>query len=119
MNIVSKQLHDPDVQFVFVSVDPFRDKLDTLAKYVPYFNPDFIGVTETSPGEIGKLTRQLGVLSMPVANGDDRENYLVEHSANLIIINPDGNWQAVMSAPHDPATIVKEFNLIKKHFEES
>ena len=28
-----------------VSVDPARDTVEQLAGYVPYFNPDFTGVT--------------------------------------------------------------------------
>lgn len=121
MNVVSKQLPADKVQYVFVSVDPYRDKLDTLAKYVPYFNPNFIGVTETQAGEVGKLTKQLGILSMPVANNSaaGKDNYLVEHSANLILINPQGNWHGVMSTPHEPAKIVKEFNLIREIHNES
>ena len=34
-----------DTQVVMVSVDPARDSVEQLAAYVPYFNPEFVGVT--------------------------------------------------------------------------
>ena len=34
-----------DTRVVMVTVDPARDTVEQLAKYVPYFNPDFTGVT--------------------------------------------------------------------------
>ena len=34
-------------QVVFFSVDPERDTVERLSQFVPYFNPDFIGVTGT------------------------------------------------------------------------
>ena len=33
------------VQVLFVSIDPERDTRDKLNEYVPYFHPDFIGLT--------------------------------------------------------------------------
>src|ERR1700723_1439497 len=35
------------VQILFVSVDPHRDRAETLKNYVPYFNDSFIGLTGT------------------------------------------------------------------------
>ena len=34
-----------NTQVVLVSVDPARDTVEQLAAYVPYFNPEFVGVT--------------------------------------------------------------------------
>ena len=34
-----------DTEVVMVTVDPARDTVEQLASYVPYFNPDFTGVT--------------------------------------------------------------------------
>jgi protein SCO1/2 len=34
---------------VMVSVDPARDSVDQLAQYVPYFHPEFLGVTGDFP----------------------------------------------------------------------
>ena len=116
LNIIATKLHEPDVQFVFVSVDPYRDKPATLAKYVSYFNANFIGVTENKSGELAKLTGKLGVMYKPVPNGGERDDYLVQHSANLILIDPNGKWQALLSPPFDAQKIVREFKIIQNHY---
>ena len=50
-----------DTQVVMVSVDPARDTVEQLASYVPYFNPDFIGVT----GEFLDIHRFATALNAP------------------------------------------------------
>ena len=45
-----------NVRFDFISVDPQRDTPEKLAKYVGFFNPDFIAATGTDE-ELTKLTR--------------------------------------------------------------
>ena len=66
-----------DTQVVMVSVDPARDTVQQLAGYVPFFNPDFIGVT----GEFLDIHRFATALNTPfrkvVGEGD---NYQVDHS---------------------------------------
>lgn len=103
----------PAPQMVFVSVDPQRDTLDKLQKYVTYYHPDFLGVT----GELDQLdvlTRQIGVLygfEDPGADG----NYTVNHSSQIVLIDPQGNLRAVFSTPHLVDEIVKSFVNIRDY----
>ena len=87
-------------QVVMVSVDPARDSVEQLASYVPFFNPDFIGVT----GEFLDIHRFATALNTPFRKvpGQD-ENYLVDHSANVVLINPRGDYHAFFKAPLDLA----------------
>ena len=89
-----------DTQVVMVSVDPARDTVEQLATYVPYFNPDFIGVT----GEFLDIHRFATALNTPFRKvpGQD-ENYLVDHSANVVLINPRGDYHGFFKAPLDQA----------------
>ncbi len=89
-----------DTQVVLVSVDPARDTVEQLAAYVPYFNPDFIGVT----GEFLDIHRFATALNTPFRKvpGQD-ENYLVDHSANVVLINPRGDYHGFFKAPLDQA----------------
>jgi len=102
-------------QVIFVSVDPERDTPELLEKYVPYFHPDFIGVTG-GPQQLLTLTRQLGIL-YGKSPGDSEDNYLVDHSAAIILFDPDGNFRAVFGAPHDPDLIAQDFMDIKTYYE--
>lgn len=104
-------------QVIFVSVDPERDTPELLAQYLPYFNPDFVGVTG-DPQQLLLLTRQLGIM-YGKAPGDDADDYLVDHSASIILFDPDGNFLALFGMPHDPDLIAQEFVAIKNYYEAS
>jgi protein SCO1/2 len=90
-----------DTQVVLVSVDPARDTVEQLAGYVPYFNPDFIGVT----GEFLDIHRFATALNTPFRKvpGQDEDNYVVDHSANVVLINPRGDYHGFFKAPLDQA----------------
>ena len=88
-----------DTQVVLVSVDPARDTVDQMATYVPYFNPDFIGVT----GEFLDIHRFATALNTPFRRvpGQDDDSYVVDHSANVVLINPRGDYHGFFKAPLD------------------
>ena len=98
---------------VFVSVDPERDSPSHLGDYVASFGEDFLGVTGPHE-ELRKLTRALGVVY--ARDGDDPE-YLVEHSAALLLVNPKGELQAVFGPPHEPDAIARDVVAIRGHLE--
>ncbi|KAA1190586.1 SCO family protein [Pseudohalioglobus sediminis] len=89
-----------DTQVVMVSVDPARDTVEKLAEYVPFFNADFVGVT----GEFLDIHRFATALNTPFRKvpGQD-ENYLVDHSANVVLINPRGDYHGFFKTPLDQA----------------
>lgn len=88
------------LQTVFISVDPKRDTPEHLKDYVGFFNPDFIAATGED-SELRALTKQLA-LSYKLQQPDPKGNYLVDHSAWLVIINPAGQFHAVISGSHFP-----------------
>ena len=98
---------------VFVSVDPERDAPRSLRAYVTTFRDDFLGVTGPHE-ELRKLTRALGVA---YARDGDGPEYLVEHSAALLLVNPKGELQAVFGPPHEPDAIARDIVAIRKHLE--
>ena len=84
------------VRFDFVSVDPQRDTPDKLAKYVSFFNPDFIAATG-SDDELNKLTRSLGL--MYTRETDANGNIEVDHSGSVVIIDPDAKLRGIFRPP--------------------
>lgn len=101
-----------DVQFVFVSVDPKRDQGAKLKSYVQYFNKDFIGVTGDAR-EIANLAAQVGA-SYEVLERAGDQNYPVNHTAAIFIINKQGQFLGLMSPPLDPAAMASRIELIKQ-----
>lgn len=108
MNVLAeaKKMASEDFpQVVLVSVDPQRDSVELLDGYVQYFDPAFIGVT----GEekmIQALTLQTSVVyaKMPGSSGNEND-YLVDHSSAVLLINPKGQLAAFLNAPHTPSGI--------------
>ena len=108
LNVVAQQVRDTvashPLQFVFVSVDPARDTVAVLKPYIDYFNADFIGVTG-KPEAIQALVQQF---SLPVVRQGDGPDYQVDHSATLILTNPEGRQYAIFSSPHHAAEIAQD-----------
>jgi len=113
--LLDKQNATNDLQVILISVDPQRDDLKKLGDYVHYFNPNFMGVTGND-AQLNTLAAQLGIVyEVDAATAQERENYIVNHSAGIIVINPKGEYQAFFSAPHDPSTLVAEFMQLKNY----
>jgi cytochrome oxidase Cu insertion factor (SCO1/SenC/PrrC family) len=81
------------VQGLFVSLDPARDTPEVLANYVSYFHPDMLGLTG-SQAKIDRVAQQYRVSYQRY----ERENggYSLDHSANLYLINAQGELAAVV-----------------------
>lgn len=107
----------PLPRVLFVSVDPARDDPETLASYISYFHPSFTGLSGEDE-ELMRLTRQLGILYGRAPGGSD-EDYLVDHSAAIILLNPEGHFQAVFGMPHDPEKIAADFIAVRNWYEEN
>ena len=99
----------PDI--IMVSVDPDRDTSEILQKYVRSFGENVSGVTGKNE-ELDKLTSQLGIFYK--ANKHEGENYSVNHSAAVILINKNAEFHAVFSAPHSIEHFVTDLPLILK-----
>ena len=98
---LADQLEDsePDAtQVVMVTVDPARDTPDRLSEYVPYFNPDFVGVT----GEFEQILTVAQRLNAPFRKVSAADgSYQMEHSANVVLMNPMGDYHGFFRAPLD------------------
>lgn len=94
---------------LFLSVDPERDGPQQLASYAHYFNPAFIGATALEP-ELGRFTRELGIAYAKVA-GSDPASYTMDHSAALVLLNPQvqvaGYFSPPFAAPALAADLLK------------
>lgn len=80
------------VQVLFVSVDPKRDLVDKRQKYVNYFNPEIKGLGAEHKALFPFVTNLGLMYSVP---SDDEEEYFVDHSASIALINPSGKIAAM------------------------
>ncbi len=98
-------------RFLFVSVDPGRDTPERLAQYVRYFNPGFLGATGEE-AQLRALAAQLGLLYVRVDGQDTAMGYLMDHSASILLVDPQGRLTAIFSTPHDAAGMASDFLTI-------
>lgn len=87
----AKQLgSDADrVQFLFVTVDPERDTVDVLAKYVPAFDSRFLGLTGDAQA-IARTAKEFKVIYQKQA-GKTPDSYTVDHSAGTYVFDREGH----------------------------
>jgi len=91
------KLISQDTQILLVSVDPNRDTPEKLAQYIAYFNKEFIALT-ADHGVLFPFARNLGLMyaiNEPEGENADKNSYLVDHSASLVLINPQGKIAAI------------------------
>lgn len=84
------------LQILFVTVDPKRDTTERMAEYTQYFNANMIGLTG-SEQDIATVTQQYGAVYFKPQQ-KNRENYTVDHSAFIYIIDQNGVLQTQL--PH-------------------
>jgi protein SCO1/2 len=96
---------------LFVSVDPARDTPERIAAYLRAFDPAFEGVT-ASDAELAPL---LGALSVNVEkHSHGGESYNVVHNSAIYVLDPNAEWIAVSTGPHDPAVVATDFLRIRQ-----
>lgn len=78
-------------QVLLVSVDPQHDSQEKLAQYIAYFNSEFIAL-RAGHEVLFPFARNMGLMYAISGEGD---NYSVDHSASLVLINPAGKIAAI------------------------
>ncbi|MEX2240611.1 MAG: SCO family protein [Burkholderiales bacterium] len=76
------------VQVVFVTVDPERDTQEALAKYVPAFDPRFLGLRGSL--EATRAVAKEFKVYFEKRPGETPGAYSVDHSAQSYVIDPQG-----------------------------
>jgi len=104
----------PEPQMFFVSVDPQRDSTAVLKEYATFYHPDFVGLTGNA-NQIDVLVNQVGAL-YGYEDDEAGKGYTVNHSAQVILIDPTGKLRAVFSPPFDINNMVTTFVNIREYF---
>lgn len=100
------------LEIVFVTVDPARDTPDVLRDYLP---SDVVGLTG-SERQIAELSSQVGIMHFP-GERDAAGNYLVDHPATILVIDPAARLRAGFRFPHDSRVILEQLVDIAREFD--
>jgi protein SCO1/2 len=94
---------------LFVSVDPERDTPKITGDYAHYFHPDTLAASPT-PAQLGAFAQALGLVYMKVPAADG--NYSMDHSATLVLLDPQGRQAGLLSPPLDAQKIADDLRLL-------
>ena len=100
------------VQVVFITVDPGRDTSQKMQEYVNRFNPAFIGLSG-SETELEGIWKNYGIFR-EIAPGTSPTNYIVNHTARITLIDPDGNLRISYGFQTPVDDIIHDVELILK-----
>ncbi|NKF22699.1 SCO family protein [Solimonas marina] len=98
------------MQVRFFSVDPERDTPEKLTQYVHAFDPQFTAMTAHGD-ELPKLARMLGVAYAKVPGGTPG-SYTMDHSAALILIDPQGRIAGYLTPPFAADKLVADLHTV-------
>jgi protein SCO1 len=97
------------LQVVYVTVDPERDDLAGMRKYLAAFDASFVGGTAT-PAALAAVRKGYGVtatkVSMPAGG------YAMNHSSSVYLIDREGRLRALMPYGHEAKDFVHDFQLL-------
>jgi len=113
-----KTLKKPNVPMILmVSVDPERDNPSRIKDYVNSFNKSFNALTGDKK-ELLSLASSMSVSFSKVSpdSSSSKNQYNVDHSATILLVNPEGNLQAYFSMPHLAGDIVNNFKFITSKY---
>ncbi len=90
---------------VFISVDPVRDRPDVLKAYLSAFGARFVGLTGTEE-EIAETAKAYRVYVQ--AHKDQGQNYTVDHSGVVYLMDRSGAFLANYSLDASPDELAAE-----------
>ncbi len=94
------------VQPIFITVDPARDTVASLADYVPNFHPRLKGLTG-SEAEINAATRAYKVYFKLGEEKEAPDDYPTEHTEIIYLMGPDGEFLDHFQHGRQPAEIAQ------------
>jgi protein SCO1/2 len=84
------------VQPIFVTIDPERDTVDTMAQYVDHFHPNFVGLTGTTE-QVADMAGAYKVAFYKVRD-EKLSSYLMDHTDIIYLMSGENEYLAHFSA---------------------
>lgn len=117
----AKQLIDAEgggeqIDYWLVSVDPQRDTPARLKEYVRHFDSSFKAATGERD-QIDEVTGEMYVLYRINEPEPGESHYLVDHSSSLVVVSPNAEVQALLTAPQSPESIASDLAKIRARYE--
>jgi len=98
---------------LFVSVDPERDSPDAIGEYAHGFDRDTLAATTDVPA-LEAFARSLSMVfaKVPAPAGAPADQYSIDHSASLAVLDPQARMAGVIMPPLDPRAIAADMTAL-------
>ncbi|MBW5290235.1 MAG: Cytochrome oxidase biogenesis protein Sco1/SenC/PrrC, putative copper metallochaperone [Candidatus Ruthia sp. Asou_11_S2] len=117
---------------VTITFDPIRDTPKVLKTYVTHFDKSFLGVSGNQ-SQINQLVQDFGAYyervvyvkngkptilknDEPLPEGVLESGYLINHTAWIYLLSPDGQIFAGFPSPHNPLEMADDIELLTKNY---
>jgi len=77
------------IQPIFISLDPERDTVEELARYMQSFDPRFVALTGSKEA-VAAAARQFKVYFQKVEDEASAGGYVIDHSSIIYLMDPQG-----------------------------
>jgi len=94
------------VQVLFVTVDPERDTAELLSKYVPAFDPRFLGLRGDADAT-ARTAKEFKVIYQKQP-GTTPGSYSMDHSAGLYVFDPQGQVRLYVGHNQGPDVVAHD-----------
>lgn len=99
------------VQFIFITVDPERDTAEQLGRYTKAFHPKIVGLTG-DPEELARIRDAYGVVAEKEELSDSALGYVVNHTARVFLVDPEGNLKLSYRFGTEPADVLADVQYL-------
>ena len=113
-NLLPSEDQKPDaLRLLFISLDPKSDTPAKLKAFLMRFHPSFQGLTGDE-NTIQTLSKACSIYSWRDPKNQEGKPKIIDHSATLLLINPQGRIHALFSPPHQAQKIAEDLRTILK-----
>jgi protein SCO1/2 len=95
------------IQPIFITVDPARDTPAVLKQFVRAFHPKLIGLTG-SEAQIAAVAKEYAIFYKKQEGTPGTPGYLVDHSRQAMLFDPQGKPLALVAQDKDADTVVAD-----------
>lgn len=106
------------LQPLFITVDPQRDRPEVLQQYTRSFDPRIIGLSG-DPQQIADAAQAYGAYYTLHKTGPRTEDYLIDHSSYIYLMDPDGRFVHAFDADTPPDHIAQQVRELMRQATEA
>jgi protein SCO1/2 len=109
-----------DLEVHFYTIDPGRDSLEQLSRYLPWFHDDFSGWRASSERHANTFESSLGINATVRNNSDGTVD--VTHGLKLFLLDAKGRLQVVLEPTrtlsgqlhYQPDVLLKDYKTVRR-----